>query len=39
MDLTANELPFIRVQSYPTLYFYKGSNKYTPIKYEGERTE
>lgn len=39
VDITANEIPSIRVQSYPTIYFYRGSNRQSPIKYEGERTE
>ena len=39
MDSTANEIdvPGLAVKGFPTLYFFKGSDKANPIKYEEAR--
>merc|ERR1712070_841442 len=39
MDATANEIDVdgVNVSGFPTLYFFKGSDKTKPIKYEGGR--
>jgi len=39
MDSTANEVdvPGLAVSGFPTIYFFKGSDKTKPIKYEGSR--
>lgn len=39
MDATANEVdvPGLAVKGFPTLYFFKGTDKANPIRYEGQR--
>ncbi len=39
MDATANEVdvPGMSVKGFPTLYFFKGSDKANPVKYEEGR--
>jgi len=39
MDSTANEIdvPGVAVQGFPTLFFFKGSDKANPVKYSGGR--
>jgi thiol:disulfide interchange protein len=38
MDATINDPPeYINVRGYPTIYFFPGNNKQTPILFEGER--
>ena len=39
MDMTANEIdvPSVQVKGFPTLFFFKGDAKETPIQYEGSR--
>jgi len=39
LDSTANEVPGVAVKGFPTLKFYPGNNKKSPIEYEGDRTE
>eukprot|EP00605_Chrysophyceae_sp_TOSAG23-4_P001576 GSChrysophyteH1.ASY1.ANO1.1731.1 assembled CDS len=40
MDSTANEIDVagVEVKGFPTLYFFKGNSKGSPMKYEGGRT-
>lgn len=40
MDATANEVdvPGLAVQGFPTIYYFKGDNKASPVKYSGGRT-
>jgi protein disulfide-isomerase A1 len=39
MDMTANEIdvPSIQVKGFPTLFFFKGDSKETPMPYDGAR--
>ncbi len=39
MDSTANEIdvPGVEVKGFPTIYFFKGSDKANPVKYEEGR--
>jgi hypothetical protein len=39
MDSTANEIDVdgVEVQGFPTLYFFKGDKKTSPVLYEGQR--
>jgi len=39
MDTTANEIdiPGVSVKGFPTLYFFKGTDKSNPVRYEGQR--
>lgn len=37
MDATLNEHPSLKIQSFPTIYFYKPGLKSNPEKYEGTR--
>jgi protein disulfide-isomerase-like protein len=39
MDATANEIdvPGVAVKGFPTIYFFKGSDKANPVRYEGAR--
>ena len=39
MDSTANEIDLagVAVKGFPTLYYFKGTDKTNPIRYEGQR--
>jgi protein disulfide-isomerase A1 len=39
MDSTANEVPGVKVQGFPTIKFYPANKKNAPLDFNGDRTE
>lgn len=38
-DATANEVPGVNIKGFPTLKFYPGNAKSSPIDFDGDRSE
>ncbi len=38
-DYTANEIPSVRLQGYPTIFFYPNGKKRSPLKFEGDNSQ